>query len=1044
MVSFAILHYHSYTYMKRHFTFTDGTSNKFWQIETHKNVFTVTYGRIGNAGQSQTKAFADAATCQKEAEKLIREKTNKGYVEEGQANSTPTVPRSTKSSESTQTIEEMLARYDEIVKNEALDQLLPFLQSVEKQHYEGLKKHIQEIENNWREWQIKLSLSDNKHETYKPILLLPMIVSANKRDLDRWGRLLPIFSNMDNEIFFSVIKWAKPNWIIQYIKNSLSNRIYYQSLDYYSLRKLEDANLIDYDEEIFARGLGGHYWGQYAWGSRMEAMAQRAIKISQDKTAVERDVPLLFKFQNSLIGAECNDTNNNNEVFSIHWWEFLFKRLIDDKKISRNWLLEQFLSTQLRDWPVNFLTHFQELLLIFQPTKSELVTHQSLIFQILASSEKRVVNFAIELLKTIHEQPEFDTAQMLSNLAPVLARSDSKTSLKTLLSILEKLLKTQPEHTAQISLLLVNVFNTNDLTLQERAAKLIAKYANPADTTLCDQLQLYRSQLLGNVPQLLSAFLEQTPEVTTEHERYAYRTPTFTLLREENRVKMPQNWEELLFLIGDFISDGTPLKAEIILNSIVLLKPTFPKDWRGQFKVYYKKMEYDYYAIYRQLKPFLLAWYKEDLRTKMEIEHGFNELCLTESFTVNIITKIQQNYQKNTLLPLLSLPTHEPHWIEPLTLIKRMISHNTAQEEITTEDLALALARVVREKTEEAIDLCEQLLPWQADLLRYVLGASDSISFPQRSGLWKFVLGEKDENERTHSLWAVAARSRFPEKTFEEFQNTTIADLPNVSVPLRLNVKMANVKRQLYSWSPELSECRELTVSLNDNNKLHLWNLYSLDLFEKIKKGGDYWELHRLSYIKPVVWIALTPNYTESLYTNILKYIAYKADVNKSYIFTPVCQHFLQDGFIFREMSLWTLAAILLNQKREDRALAAEVLMHHIERQSLPLEALGQKLGYLLAEEYGPVARLTESLELVKDISPLHNDALRQLIEHILQSMLNGETSAVPKNTKKLLEIYVDVLVKTQTTPSANTRTLLQPYQSVSSLKTIVKTILEK
>jgi hypothetical protein len=187
----------------------------------------------------------------------------------------------------------------------------------------------------------------------------------------------------------------------------------------------------------------------------------------------------------------------------------------------------------------------------------------------------------------------------------------------------------------------------------------------------------------------------------------------------------------------------------------------------------------------------------------------------------------------------------------------------------------------------------------------------------------------------------------------------------------------------------------------------------------------------------------LYPNRCIDIEKFTFKYIAYKADVNKSYIFTPVCQHFLQDGFIFREMSLWTLGAILLNQKREDRALAAEVLMHHIERQSLPLEELGQKLGYLLAEEYGPVARLTESLEIVKDISPLHNDALRQLIEYILNHILLGDELSPPKNTKKLLEIYMDILVKTQTTPSSETRALLQQWQNTPVLKSSVKAILK-
>jgi hypothetical protein len=124
--------------------------------------------------------------------------------------------------------------------------------------------------------------------------------------------------------------------------------------------------------------------------------------------------------------------------------------------------------------------------------------------------------------------------------------------------------------------------------------------------------------------------------------------------------------------------------------------------------------------------------------------------------------------------------------------------------------------------------------------------------------------------------------------------------------------------------------------------------------------------------------------------------------------------------------------------------LAAEVLMHHIERQSLPLEELGKKLGYLLAEEYGPVARLTEGLELVKDISPLHNDAMRQLIEHILQHILVGEESQPPKNTKKLLEIYVDVLVKTAHQPSAKVVPCLELLQQNASLKPLIKKILQK
>ena len=65
----------------RTFQFSDAKSHKFWNIEVKGNDFTVTYGKIGTSGQTQTKTFATPEKAQAEADKLIREKTGKGYVE---------------------------------------------------------------------------------------------------------------------------------------------------------------------------------------------------------------------------------------------------------------------------------------------------------------------------------------------------------------------------------------------------------------------------------------------------------------------------------------------------------------------------------------------------------------------------------------------------------------------------------------------------------------------------------------------------------------------------------------------------------------------------------------------------------------------------------------------------------------------------------------------------------------------------------------------------------------------------------------------------
>jgi len=45
----------------RRFELIEGTASKFWEIEQADTELNIRWGRIGTAGQSQTKSFADAA-----------------------------------------------------------------------------------------------------------------------------------------------------------------------------------------------------------------------------------------------------------------------------------------------------------------------------------------------------------------------------------------------------------------------------------------------------------------------------------------------------------------------------------------------------------------------------------------------------------------------------------------------------------------------------------------------------------------------------------------------------------------------------------------------------------------------------------------------------------------------------------------------------------------------------------------------------------------------------------------------------------------------
>jgi len=61
------------------YEYSEGTSNKFWEIKLDGASFTATWGRIGTTGQTQLKTFKSDAEAKRAYDKLIEEKLKKGY-----------------------------------------------------------------------------------------------------------------------------------------------------------------------------------------------------------------------------------------------------------------------------------------------------------------------------------------------------------------------------------------------------------------------------------------------------------------------------------------------------------------------------------------------------------------------------------------------------------------------------------------------------------------------------------------------------------------------------------------------------------------------------------------------------------------------------------------------------------------------------------------------------------------------------------------------------------------------------------------------------
>lgn len=1030
--------------MKHFLTFQDDTSDKFWQIEAKENSFTITYGRNGTTEQSQTKTFDTEEICLKEAEKVLLEKRKKGY-QEADFEGVLSFSKGKNAPLKEDNLPQILAEYDIIIKKKKMDDLLPFLQKLEKRHYEPMRKHIRKAREYWMV-QVQLAKPNifkefdfgkwgiRGDEVQKKIIVLSAIAIFTKKDIVSWNEeTIQIFQQIDDDKIKSILLWAKPSWIVDNLNNFLMKGTWHY-IDYSSLRELENLQLIQYHPYLFALTLGGYN----SYNSNLKKGQLFIDYVCENSLSIERDIPSLFDYQINLQNCYGDSDRDNKQWRDIFIWQIIFARLLTEGKIDRKWFLEGCLQVQTKDWNNPLKTFYRNRLEESKPTKAELVEMQLSILPMLHASHNQVVNFGISLLKNSYEEQDFDTANFLDWVAPMMMRDDCKGSLKTLLTMFERIAKKSPELIPQIIDLTTDTFAVNDLTIQEKAGKLIQKYAQTNNEEIKEKLALYAPQMLGNIKSILSDFISDETGIENE-ALYQFSPKYFRRLPDEHKILLSQTWQELLNLIGDNMNSGNVAEIEMILNSIVLLKSQYPEDFKSQCEPYIKLLENTYYnATYRNLtRDFLIQWMKQETKAFNLIgwmAEWINHMPQFISLQKERLNHIERKLKINSTLPLLSLPTHRPFWIEPKILVERLIAYEKTNETIDSLDLAIAISRMPRERIEEAIPLCKELSEGLSDLMKFCLGVTDEIILYKESSRSNFidkVLSTFNLNKKETDfdmVWIVAARTFYPDKSFEIFENTSFAEIPNVIHPFEF-------KPFIKTYTYEYHQTSEKVLSIDLPKSIPIPNvlLNSQELFTK----DDYYNYLEMGDV--FFWRSLIPQNLQNIYIYLLTH-QLDRDRQTSGALEAGIRIMITNSFQFNDFNYVILAASNIVQKREHRGLAAEVLILHFQNQTIEPEKLGDKLGFLFINKYAPVARLIDVINLVKDVSSLHNQALTLMLNTLLIHFKS--TSDFPINFKKLLEVYFDLLNRTNKRPSDEIKQMMESWQKNNSLKNIAKQII--
>ncbi|WP_066804407.1 DUF6493 family protein [Moraxella oblonga] len=723
-------------------TYQDETSAKFWQISVNGNNHTVTFGRIGTAGQSKTKTFDDETSCQEDAQKLIKAKKAKGYQEDGTPAEMPTINTNHHNTKKDKTA--IFTEFDEMIKNGDLNQIIPFLNTHKQGNISELKKRLNKARHYYLDWQ---DLSNNgktnwgirgdaNHQRMLFCLALGLFSASDFNT--RWFNCFNDVLNYMNDPEFYTIYDKKNNkyqMIFDIIKhfefkdvfNAFFNEVIKQEriLDYWLLRKLETAHLIDYHAQIFANALVNTMLpNRKDWQNLVSLPIYKHQFLKLD--IPNRDLISLFDYETSIYWRSFWGVKEQPHSTNGEYWLYFIPEYIKLGKLERQFVLEKCLEIQSNLWKQNSKKFFKDLFITLKPSDDELLNLQEHLFVLLYSNNKVAINFAIDTIKSIINHKDFKLKEFLSYLNPIMINIEYKGTIKNLIILFDKLLKQNHKLIIPLSSLLSHVLFVSDLSLQERAIKLLVKYAN--SEILGDEWENLHSHiesifhsLPNDIQNLLTPIYkeENTPQknnitelLTTIHYHYNSKV-TIDYFSDHKKITLYQDFNDLLFNFGQLEYSKNPVDIEIFMASWLHLKPNqlFTDNNLEQVKSVLEKYRHKYSEnlLFNLFKIDFLNAIFENTDEKINLsDYYFKQFKFLKSYQA-VIQQFIWLHQQNIALPLLSTPTHFPAFIEPKILVERLIAYQNANIMVDLTDYAVALARMPRVNIEPAILLLEQL-----------------------------------------------------------------------------------------------------------------------------------------------------------------------------------------------------------------------------------------------------------------------------------------------------------------------------------------------
>jgi hypothetical protein len=988
--------------------------------------------------------------------------------------------------------------FDQLVRHRPMPELVDLLLSLDKPGQVAVRLHTKALYKELNDWRND-SAEVKKLRNRTTALFLAGLATYTKQEAMGRSFELPWGLDLDNakdnrgykEHFLRVVRHARPAWLTDWLVRLTRTNPW--SFTYGLLRELEAESLLSYDPWLAAQLLGNrlnHY--NRTGKERGQSLAAYVLaQLQADATLLARDLPLLFDYDTAADSASIYLDKNRPPIT----WLTLLPQLVASGHLERADLLTRCLLALRRDFRRPLLTWFKNVFLSFAPSPAERLARQQELLELLAHPLPLVVNFALDQLKDLWAAPDFATESLLLYADALMSRQDLKTGLKTLLGGFGKLLKTQPAHAPALAGLCAVALAQADSAVQERAAKLLADLLHakkplltPAEAAdLAATIPTYAALLAPPARAVLAPWLAPAAAGAPADaaDAYAPLTDFAPDISPATAIAPVADWHELLFLTGQVLKYDDPAAFERWLDGLLQLRGQFPAGFAEQLQPYLKQAfpwelrdltpeqqaltlrHYQFGGNHvgepEFIKALLASWAANfehpRLRNVSLAEQPHNHpdpLLALERQRLAVAEARLHPASPTPGLPLLSTPSHAPHWVAPTALVARLLAHEAAGLLPDPADLALALARTAFAASDDAAEACRQLPRLAHADLRELLGWFLSPSAPAGAlpyfgpSVQSVVKSLADRlgkllPTRAQSLpvlltqalpwlWAVAARTRHPAAELPALR--PLADYPGLAAPWQPGWYFEPKSRtDKYPWNKQQPEVTttwtELTVATEQPGQRPPSPLALYSLHARLRQDKPYY-LWSLAASLPFL-LTLVPNNPAPLHWHVLR-TACRTDSGSSEgraAVEQVLHTLLAPGPVLAEGTTALLAVALTHAAPVCRALALEVLLATVAQRRLVPAALGAALGRLLGAGFVPVQRLADGLAELRAIDAATDDALTQTLAALLPEL----PAEPPRNTRKLLEAYADLVGRTRQPVPAPVLARLREWPASASLK---------